>query len=81
MNIEEYKKSKEGKYCRLRLIEQVDTPFLKLRHLMDNGLKSAPQGPIRLKEELLEYINNNFNDFYYEGYFPDNLMEKKLAKG
>jgi len=62
-NIEEYYKALEGKYMRLRVLQQVDNVYLNLENLKKNGLKAAPQGPKKLIEySLLNYINSNFND-------------------
>lgn len=67
----EYEKSKTGLYARLKLIEQVDTNRLSLDSLIENGLKAAPQGPVKVSEELHKYIERYFNDFYADGYFTD----------
>ena len=45
----------------LRLIEQVSNPKLSLENLKLNGLSAAPQGPIKVKTELSEYLNKNFH--------------------
>jgi len=79
--IDEYEKSKDGLYCRLKLVEQLNSQLLTLSQLCNHGLKQAPQGPVRLKGELLEYININFNDYYYEGYFPDIPDEEEISEG
>ncbi len=34
----------------------VDDENLFIENLKDNGLKTAPQGPLRVASELLEYI-------------------------
>lgn len=67
----EYEKSKSGEYARLKLLEQVDTPYLSLTALKSHGLKAAPQGPVKVSEELNAYIEQYFNDCYAEGYFVD----------
>lgn len=71
IKIDEYEKSQKGKYCRLKLVQQADMQELYLSNLLNHGLKSAPQGPIKLNAELLEYINNVFDDFNGEAYFAD----------
>ena len=68
---EEYEKAKGGKYVRLKLLEQVDTPLLDLDHLKKHGLKAAPQGPSRVREELDSYLRSNFDDYYSAGFFND----------
>lgn len=70
-DINEYEKSKEGKFSRLKLIEQVDTEYLSLEKLLLNGLNGAPQGPIKASEKLAKYIDLYFNDYYTEGFFDD----------
>ena len=72
----EYFKSINGKFMRLRLIEQVSNKSMTLENLKNNGLKSAPQGPIKLKnKELIEYIETNFSDDNQTDFFPDLLNE------
>lgn len=71
MNISEYEKSKGGLYARLKLLEQVDTNYLSLEFLIENGLKAAPQSPIKVIPGLRSYIDKHFNDFYTEGFFND----------
>ena len=70
-NIDEYERAKNGRYARLKLIEQVDTEELCLNSLQNNGLQSAPQGPIKVSAELYNYINGKFNDYYTQGLFTD----------
>ena len=75
-NIEEYQKSLSGKFVRLRLIEQVSNNYMKLENLQHNGLISAPQGPIKIKNEnLLKYIEQFFTDKYQIDFFSDILNE------
>lgn len=76
LNIEEYQKSLIGKFIRLRLIEQVSNDFMRLENLQHNGLKLAPQGPIKIKDDnLLKYIEKFFTDNYQIDFFPDILNE------
>lgn len=75
-NIEEYKKSLNGIFMRLRLIEQVSNKKLSLENLKLNGLKAAPQGPIKVIKELSNYLNENFTDNYQIEYFPDIVNEE-----
>ncbi len=81
INIEEYKKAKSGKYCRLKLLEQVDNPKLSLSNLLKNGLNAAPQGATHLKDSLVEYIDKHFNDFYSENYFTDISDSDDITEG
>lgn len=68
---EEYDKSKEGYYTRLKLLNEADNPMLSLPYLLKNGLKAAPQGPIYVNEALSEYLDKYLNDFYSDEYFND----------
>lgn len=54
IDIETYEKAKEGDYVRLKLVEQVDREELSLENLKRHGLKNAPQGAMRIKEELVK---------------------------
>lgn len=78
---EEYEKAKAGKYVRLRLLEQVDTPLLGLEQLKRHGLKAAPQGPMRINDVLDDYLQSHFNDYYAEGFFPDVDTTKSYSEG
>jgi len=81
-DIDEYEKSKEGKYIHLVLIDQVDLDSLSLNHLLENGLTAAPQGPIKINEKLLSYINKNFDDSKQNDFFPDSLdNDKEIFEG
>ncbi len=72
-DINEYEQSLSGKYARLKLIEKIDNANLSLYKLKEHGLKSAPQGPMKVKEELATYLEHNFNDYYEEGIFPEEI--------
>ena len=58
LNKSEFDKNKNMKkeFIRLKLLKYVDNENLSLENLKDNGLKAAPQGPLRVASELLEYI-------------------------
>lgn len=76
---EEYYKSIDGSFIRLRLIEQVSNDHMRLSQLKENGLKSAPQGPIKIKEQsLLDYIEGYFTDDYQTDFFPDSVNESEI---
>lgn len=66
-----YEEKKEGKFARLRLVEQVDTQSLHLDALLANGLSGVPQRPIRCNDNLIKYLDRHFDDFYTEGFFID----------
>lgn len=78
---EEYEKAKGGSYVRLKLLEQVDTDLLGLKHLMKHGLRAAPQSPTRIGNELKIYIENHFDDYYSTGYFTDIEASQSYFEG
>ena len=57
---EEYQKSQKGKHFRLLLIEELDSDNLSLDQLKNNGLVAAPQGPIKIKQEVISYLEKIF---------------------
>jgi 5-methylcytosine-specific restriction protein A len=69
---EEYEKSLDGNFFSLQLIEEVDSVKLSLPVLKENGLKAAPQGPIKLKDSLESYISSVFKTADDE-YFPETI--------
>jgi 5-methylcytosine-specific restriction protein A len=70
LNQEEYKKSLGGRFVNLQFVEEVDSEKLSLQALIMNGLKAAPQGPIKLGESVEAYISSVFitanNEFFPE---------------
>lgn len=70
---DEYRKSLNGLFMKLKLIEQADNEKLCLEYLIKNGLKRAPQGPMKLdeKQTLLGYINENLTDLNQADIFPE----------
>ena len=81
IDIDEYEKSKNGFYARLKLLGQVDTDKLTLDVLKLHGLSAAPQGPIRIDTSLHLYIDSCFDDFYSEGLFTDVPNDGKYHEG
>ena len=80
-DISEYNKSVSGKYARLKLIEQVDREELSLEKLKQQGLKSAPQGPIRISDELAQFLDQYIKDDYEEEIFPESSLPKDSYEG
>ena len=74
----EYQKSINGKFMRLKLIDQIYNPKLSLDNLKLNGLSAAPQGPVKVKPQLLDYINSNFSDNYQTEIFPEMLDSENV---
>ena len=60
VDLEAYNKAINGKFFRIRLIEKVDKEELSLENLKENGLKSAPQAPQKVRDDLAEYIDKYF---------------------
>lgn len=75
----EFQKSLEGKFMRLVLIEQVDNSKMSLENLLLNGLKAAPQGPVKPNENLMKYIESNFNDLNQNDIYPEMVNEDSHA--
>lgn len=61
-DLEKYKKERFGIFVRLKFIERSDNINLTLEKLCANGLKAAPQGPVKMKKELADYVNIYFSD-------------------
>jgi 5-methylcytosine-specific restriction enzyme A len=74
-NEDEYEKSKGGKFVRLRLVRQIDSPELGLYKLKEYGLKNAPQGAMRVREELSAYITSQFRASSADGIFPEEIAQ------
>ena len=49
-----------NKYCRFEVITPIGSNKLKLNYLMQNGLKQAPQGGMKLTGNLLIYIQEEY---------------------
>lgn len=60
-DITKYQNSTKGLFCKLTMIKMIDNENLSLKLLMMNGLKSAPQGAVKIKGNLLEYIEKNID--------------------
>ena len=57
----EFKASlKNNRFFRISLLAENKQRKLTLNDLLNNGLKSAPQGTLKVKEPLLSYLHNNF---------------------
>lgn len=78
---EEYEKGLEGKFARLRLIEQVNTNKLSLEELQYHGLKGRIQGPRRISEDLSKFIDRYMRDEYSDGIFPDSDLPDDFYEG
>ena len=78
---EEHDKALEGKYARLKLDKQVDNENLSLPFLKENGLSAAPQGPVRVSNELASYIDNYMDDYANNQTFPESDIPKDYFEG
>ena len=56
-DLDKYEESKSKKFSRLRLIDRLEHYDINLKDLLKNGLKGAPQGPVRINDMLLVYID------------------------
>ena len=72
LNQEEYEKSLGGKFFNLELIDEVDSDKLSLPLLLKNGINAAPQGPVKLTENLESYISSVFGTANDED-FPETI--------
>ena len=58
------KRAQYNRFARFKLIKTTHNSMLTLPHLLEHGLKAAPQGVVNLsqdsKTELLQYIEENF---------------------
>ena len=75
----EYKKSINGKFTKLVLIEQVYSSKMSLENLLLNGLNAPPQGPMKPNERLIKLIESNFNDLNQNEIYPDMVNEDSNA--
>lgn len=53
-----YQQAKKNKFVRLRLIKKIDTLNIYLEDMMRHGLNGAPQGPVKINDELSNYIKS-----------------------
>ncbi|MCK9166490.1 MAG: HNH endonuclease [Acholeplasmatales bacterium] len=53
-----YEQSKNNKFVRLRLIKKIDSFNITLEDMMRHGLNGAPQGPVKINDELSNYIKS-----------------------
>lgn len=80
-NKKEFSSSIDGYFSRLKLIEQVNRDELSLDLLKENGLKSAPQGPMKLPSHLKAYIDKFMNDSYFNNVFPESADTDTCIEG
>ncbi len=77
----------DGKYARISLIDYINSDSLTLEELMKHGLNGAPQGAMRLTEELSNYIHNVLEgknmytkeDFLNEVYIEENKYDSIVS--
>lgn len=79
--ISEYEKSLNGKYARLKLLNQADSDYLSLGCLLQHGLKGAPRGPLKVKDELSDYIDKYLHDFANNHVFPESDIDDEAWEG
>lgn len=80
-DISEYQNGKiNGKYVRLKLISKFNYESLSLDNLKEHGLNAAPQGPIKVKPELRQFIEQII-DNKFESMFPEEINIKEIHEG
>ena len=71
LNTTELDNSRNRKFMRLRLLESYPEHIFSLHLLKEHGLNAAPQGPVRIKKELLDFLNvvtvNQSEEVFKEG--------------
>ncbi|MEL4418979.1 HNH endonuclease [Shewanella algae] len=70
----EYEKSLKGKFFKLKLLEEFESEKLTLEELKKHGLNAAPQGPIKVTEQLQNYIATVFSNSELES-FPETVSD------
>jgi 5-methylcytosine-specific restriction protein A len=79
----QYGLSKDKKFTRLKLVDFNENSVLTLNDMLENGLSTAPQGPMRLKDKLLTYVLDNFSS-QMKIVYPDEVTiesDKELVEG
>lgn len=76
IDLNEYYNSLNGYFMRLKLVDQIYNENLSLTNLRINGLKAAPQGPVRATGNLLSYINTHFSDNFQTDIFPEMIEQE-----
>lgn len=71
----ELDKASHQTFIRLKKLQEYDIEKLKLDSLLNNGLKTAPQGPIIVKPHLLKYIEQTVNNV------EEKIIEEKFLEG
>ena len=82
LDADEYYKSQGGYYARMRLIDEADSEFLSLHELQERKLlKNGPQGPMKMSDELAEYVNNIMSSDYSQALFPSEDVSDSFTEG
>lgn len=73
-----YEESLEGRFIRLKLIEEFESDKMHLKNLLRNGLNGAPQGPQKLSETLNFYLLDPGTHY---NLYPEVIKDDKLYEG
>lgn len=65
----------EGKYHRLKLIKSLYSDQLEINRLIQYGLPKAPQSTQRLSQEIVDYLEEVFNN---ENIFPNEIQDNEV---
>lgn len=77
-DLDEYNNQYDGKYCRIKLLEQTDRDELSYDSLKNKGLTGTIQSPRKLDDNLAEYIEKYFKmepTIYPDSDMPENYYE------
>ncbi len=66
--------AKNRSYARLKLLQAVDSDRLSLKPLLEYGLKTAPQGPLKISDQLRNYIESVFKQELNQTLLPEELI-------
>lgn len=78
--LEEHEKAKVGRYVRIRLLTQVDTPLLDFNHLKAHRLKAALQCPGALEKSLVSISRTILTTIAHLAISPTRMLLKAISK-
>ncbi|NLK97261.1 MAG: hypothetical protein GX272_04170 [Epulopiscium sp.] len=62
------------------MLQAVDSDRLSLKHLLENGLKAAPQGPLKISDQLRNYIESVFKQELIQTLLPEELIPTQAER-
>lgn len=82
-DMQKYEEGRVGLYVKLELIDQANKEDLSLENLRAHGLNAAPQGPVKMRKELADYVDTYLNDLsenYREIEVPADCYEGTICE-